>query len=157
MKPFDPALRLKVEKQNRLHGEWELKMKQGVASARPWAKNGYVALGIIVIALVFLQVYFAGHAILIKFGDWGPHTMVGHWFTPLILAMLVVALVGRMPARFSLYALGVFGLYSMQFVFLYWLPFARALHPVNALFIFSLAFYTVKSAWRLPGLERVTQ
>lgn len=114
------------------------------------ARTGFVLTSWALAVLVFVQVYYAGHAVLVQPGDWGPHTTLGHMFGPTMFAMLVFSLVGRMPVRFPLYSVGLFGLYSLQYLFLYW-PSAgmmpmRALHPVNALVMLLFAVHIVRSS-----------
>lgn len=77
-----------------------------------WFGVGYVTMAWTVALLVFVQVYYAGHAVLVNLGNWEFHTQLGHMFSPAIFVMIIFSLVGRLPMRFTLFSLRLFGLYS---------------------------------------------
>lgn len=124
------------------------------------ARIGFVMAAWVLVVMVFAQVFHAGVAVLVRPGDWSAHTRLGHLFSIPITAMLLLSLIGAMGARFPLLSLGLYVLYSLQYLFLHvvgsvGLPSLSALHAVNALVILLTALYVARSAWRLvaPGAE----
>jgi mono/diheme cytochrome c family protein len=118
------------------------------------ARIGFVIMAWVLVALVFVQVFHAGSAVLVRPGNWAAHTNLGHLIPVPIMAMVLLSLIGRMPYRFLLMSLALFALYSLQYIFLYrmqpmGLPALTALHPVNALVIFFTAHNAARHAWRL--------
>lgn len=83
------------------------------------ARVGYAALAWALAGLVVVQVFYAGHAVLVNPGDWAAHRTLGDLFSPPIFAMFVFALLGLMPGRFVLYSVALFVLYSLQYLFLF--------------------------------------
>lgn len=119
---------------------------------RAVARTGYVITAWVVVALVLLQVFHAGTAVLVHPGDWRAHTNLGHLISWPVMAMFALSIIGWMPLRFLLFSLGLWALYFLQYVFLYLAPAGldgvRALHPVNALVIFVAAGGVARASWR---------
>lgn len=112
---------------------------------------GYLVVASVLVVMVCVQVFHAGYAVLVSPGDWQPHTSLGHLFALPIMLMFALSIAGWMPYRFALVSLGLFGLYVLQYVFLHaWNP---ALHPVNALAVFTTALYAVRDSWRVVTAE----
>lgn len=128
-------------------------MRTLLHSVRTVARLGYVVTAWALVAMVFVQVFHAGTAILVNAGDWAPHRNLGHLFALPILLMVILSLIAWMGYQFVLAALGLFGLYIMQYIFLYAFSGGAltALHPVNALVIAATAAWAGKGAWRLVG------
>jgi mono/diheme cytochrome c family protein len=106
------------------------------------------------VALVFVQVFHAGFAVLVDAGNWTAHRNLGNLFSLPVFAMGILSLIGWMPVRFFLMSLLLFGLYVMQYIFLYAMPQSgapalTALHPVNALVIGFTGYTAVRGAWHL--------
>lgn len=106
------------------------------------------------VALVFVQVFHAGSAVLADAGDWTAHRNLGNLFSLPVFAMGALSLIGWMPVRFFLMSLLLFGLYVMQYIFLYAMPQSgapalTALHPVNALVIGFTGYTAARGSWRL--------
>ena len=120
-----------------------------ISGWRAWARIAYLVMAAIFTACVVVQVFLAGLAVFVSPADWGPHTTFIHFFEPLPLLMLVVALVARLRGlRWP--ALALIALISVQYVTVGWTqPRAvAALHPVGAMFIFATA---VALTWRTWG------
>jgi hypothetical protein len=118
------------------------------------ARMGYAVLAWVLVAMVFVQVFYAGMAVLVNPGDWGSHRSFGSMLSLPIMLMVLLSLAGRMPYRFFLSGLSLYALYVTQYLLLYLpgrfeLPILCALHPVNALVILLTASSTAKQAWRL--------
>ena len=111
------------------------------------------AAALFVVAIV-VQVFLAGAALanLGGSGDFATHIEFGYtWIGFAALAVLLTALAARRPRRESLIALGLLGLYIVQTIlpnFRTSAPWVAALHPVNALFLFGLAAWYARRAWR---------
>lgn len=117
--------------------------------------HGLVAWGIVVAILV--QVWLAGTAIpqLGGRGSFENHVNFGYAMGLLILALVIVAALARAGRRRIGQAAGLLGLYVVQSSLPYLdpgLPAAAALHPVNAIVMFGLAFVYARAVWR----ERAT-
>lgn len=117
------------------------------------ARYGYLVAAWALLFLVIAQVYFAGAAVLASPGYWSVHVNVGHTISLPIVLMALLSLAGRMPRRFFLFCLALYGLYSLQYVFLHAPPagmaMIRGLHAANALFIAGGAAIVARSAWRI--------
>jgi hypothetical protein len=108
------------------------------------SRVGYLLVAWVFVLFVMAQVFLAGLSIFVGPAGWPRHVEFGHYFGPLSLALLVLALVGRLLRRTVLLTLLLMLLYSLQYVFIevppqIGLPELSALHPVNALLIFWLA------------------
>jgi hypothetical protein len=112
-----------------------------------------VAAAVFVVAIV-VQVFLAGAA-LAKLGgsdDFSFHIAFGYsWLGIAALVVLVTSIAARRPLRESGIALGLLLLYIVQTIlpnFRTSAPWVAALHPVNALFLFGLAAWYARRAWR---------
>jgi hypothetical protein len=111
------------------------------------------AAALFVVAIV-IQVFLAGAALanLGGSGDFSTHSGFGYTGIGLAaLAVLLTSIAARRPRRESGIALGLVGLYVVQTVlpnFRTSAPWVAALHPVNALFLFALAAWYARRAWR---------
>ena len=112
------------------------------------------------VAAIVVQVVLAGLALanLGGSGDFGTHIEFGYTGVGLAaLALVVTALLARRPRREVLISLGLLVQYIVQTL----LPSARgslpviaALHPLNAVLLFSAAAWYARRAWAaaaLPG------
>lgn len=114
----------------------------------------HAAVAALFVAAIVVQVFLAGAALanLGGSGNFATHIEFGWtWIGIAALAVLLTALVARRPRRDSLIALGLLGLYTVQTVlpsFRSSAPWVAALHPVNALFMFALAAWYARRAWR---------
>lgn len=105
---------------------------------------GLFAVGIV------LQVFFAGLGVLVDPGYFGLHTTFAHLLEPLLLALLVLGVVGRVGWRVFGFNALLLVLFGMQYAFMYGFQGPlRALHVVNALALFWLALHLTRRSWRL--------
>lgn len=112
---------------------------------RPAFRPTYHALAWALVAAVAVQVFLAGLAISGDPSWWRVHGISGHLALYVALALLVLAWAGGGGRRALAPAAVAFGLVFAQSVLIN-LPTAwlRALHPVNALAIFALAFVAAR-------------
>jgi hypothetical protein len=130
-----------------------LKGDEKVSSLRSGLQWGYFWGALLFPACVVVQVFLAGLAIMVSGSFIGAHKSFGYviiWF-PLIL--LLLALVGRLPRSIS-------GLTALLAVLAFLqpllikvpnalgLPILSALHPVNALVVFTLPLFLSYRVWQ---------
>lgn len=106
------------------------------------------------VAAIVVQVFLAGAAIVQLGGSgvFATHADFGYtWVGLSALAVLVTAIIARIGRRAILICAGLLALYVVQTS----LPYARdsipavaALHPVNAMVLFTAAAWYARSAWR---------
>lgn len=106
-----------------------------------------------VVAAIVVQVLLAGLAVpqLGGSGSFVTHVDVGRLIGILFLALPITAFLAGAGRRRALQALGLFGLFVVQSILPYMDPglsIAAALHPVNALVLFGLAFWYARVSWR---------
>ena len=114
----------------------------------------HVAAVLVFVVAIVIQVFLAGAAIanLGGSGNFDTHREFGFTAVGIVaLAVLVTALLARLPRREVGISLGLFALYFIQTL----LPGLKsvspvfgALHPVNALFLFGLSFWYARRVWR---------
>jgi hypothetical protein len=114
----------------------------------------HFAAAVVFVATIVIQVFLAGAAIanLGGSGDFGTHIEFGYSIVGLAsLLVLLAAIAARVGRRRIAIAAGMLVLYIVQTM----LPSAKtsapwvaALHPVNALFLFGIAVWYSRAAWR---------
>lgn len=109
------------------------------------------------VAAIVIQVWLAGSAIpqLGGSGSFDTHRDFGYGIGLLSLILLLAAIGAGLGRRRIGQALGLLVLYVVQSSLPYMdpgLPFAAALHPVNALVMFVLGLWYARAVWR----ERAT-
>jgi heme A synthase len=101
-------------------------------------------------------VFLAGQAItnLGGSGDFSTHVSVGYSIGIVQLVVVILAVVARLPRRDIGIAFGILVLYIVQTL----LPGAKesatwvaALHPLNAMILFTLSIWYAVHAWRVAG------
>ena len=114
----------------------------------------HVAAAALFVVAIVVQVFLAGAAIANLGGSGNFETHIGFgytWIGLAALALLVTALVARRPRRDIGIVAAIFVLYIVQTAlptFKTSAPSVAALHPVNALFLFTLAAWYARRAWR---------
>lgn len=114
----------------------------------------HAAVAAIFVVAIVVQVFFAGAALanLGGSGNFATHIEFGYtWIGIAALAVLLTAIAARRPRREVGIALALLVLYVVQTVlpsFRASTPWLAALHPVNALFLFALAAWYARRAWR---------
>jgi heme A synthase len=120
-----------------------------------WRKLHAWAAVIWVVAIV-VQVFLAGMAIanLGGSGNFETHASVGYTIGFVQLVALVLAFPARASRRDKQISLGLLGLYVVQ-TLLPGLksvsPLIAALHPLNAMLLFTLSIWYARHAWRLAS------
>jgi hypothetical protein len=120
----------------------------------------HVAAAVLFVATIVIQVFLAGAAIanLGGSGDFAAHAGFGYSAVGLAsLLVLLTAIAARVGRRRVAIAFGMLVLYVIQTVLPHlkdtatWLA---ALHPVNALFLFGIAIWYARGAWRDRAVAR---
>jgi mercuric ion transport protein len=118
-------------------------------------------LAIAWVVAIIVQVVLAGLAIgnLGGSGDFGTHIDVGYTIGIVQLAVLVTAFAARLPRREIGISAGILLLYIVQTL----LPGFRtdaswiaALHPLNAMILFTLSIWYARRAWRAAAAPDAT-
>jgi hypothetical protein len=118
-----------------------------------WRRLHAAAASIWVVAIV-VQVYLAGQAIanLGGSGDFSTHISVGYTIGIVQLVVVLTALAARLPRRDVGIALGILVLYIVQTILPGTkgsAPWVAALHPLNAMILFTLSLWYAVHAWRV--------
>ena len=106
----------------------------------------YTALAVVFLLCVVVQVFLAGAGIFASASWLGSHGIFGHVLPVIPLLMVILGLVGRLPRPINWLTVLLLVLVYIQPWFIYLArdigtPLLAALHPVNALAIFTLALY----------------
>jgi uncharacterized protein DUF6220 len=131
------------------------KAKQPVTVLVRLARFGYFASLVLLIAGIFLEVFFAGEIMLVNASTLIQHRDLGQVLGLVPILIFVTALGARLPQRLLILSGLPAVLYAMQYIFLYGmgglgLPLdLKALHAVNALVMFWVAQYLARIAWKL--------
>jgi hypothetical protein len=113
-----------------------------------WARRLYLLVaGLVGIAIVG-QVFFAGAAVLVDATYWAAHRTLGNTIEFVALLLPLIGLATGLPWRIQGLGGLLYVLMFLQYVFLYLMPqigvpLLRALHAVNALFLFGVAVILV--------------
>lgn len=128
-----------------------------------WARILYFFGNLLLAAGIIVQVFWAGAGALAGPANWAAHRSFAHAIEFLAMGLLLIGGVGLV--RLRIYGLSwlMYGLFMLQYVFLYAVPrldlpiLLRSLHAVNALAMFWLALTISRQAWRWlrgPGAPR---
>jgi hypothetical protein len=115
----------------------------GARRAHPIACGMFAACAVIQVFLAGLGVFDDPRAFI-------THREFGYLFGWLTLVVLVLALVGRLPRRFTGMSILILVLFAFQSVFVALraeLPAVAALHPLNGFAILGLAALTTRASW----------
>ena len=113
------------------------------------------------VVAIIVQVFLAGQAIgnLGGSGDFATHRDVGYTIGIIQLIALVLAFPARMSGRDKGISAGLLVLYIVQTL----LPgfrtgptFLAALHPLNAMILFTLSIWYARHAWRIAAVAPST-
>jgi len=114
----------------------------------------HAVLAWLFVGTILYQVFLAGSAIanLGGSGDFSAHAGFGYSIVGLAaLAVLLSAVIARVPRRDIGISFGMLVQYVVQTALPYAkasAPWISALHPVNAMLLFALAFWYARHAWR---------
>ncbi len=114
------------------------------------------------VVAIIVQVFLAGAAIgnLGGSGNFETHIGVGYTIGIIQLIALVLAFPARMSRRDKWISAGLLVLYIIQTLlpgFRSGAPFIAELHPLNAMFLFTLSVWYAWHAWRLAGTDMPTK
>ena len=101
------------------------------------------------VACLVVQFFLAGLAVFAGASNWELHRSWAFTFGYLLPVLLIASLVGRMPRGAWGATLLLMALFTLQSVFVSLrssAPVISALHPVNAVAIFTLALWMARSA-----------
>ena len=129
---------------------------------RPIARNAYVVLAWLFVAGLVTQVFLAGLGVFSNATSFATHRDFGYMLEIFPVLLLLVGLVAGLGRRMALIAVGIFGLFILQSVFVALrssAPSLAALHPVNGFLILLVALYVARAArlhrsGPVPGSER---
>jgi hypothetical protein len=120
-----------------------------------WARRAHPLATALFAACVVVQVFLAGLGVFDGPGAFVTHREFGFiigWFT---LAVLVLALVGRLPRRLLGMSATLLLLFALQSVFVALrgeVPAIAALHPLNGFAILALAVVTARASWAVRSV-----
>jgi mercuric ion transport protein len=119
---------------------------------RSITRTAHPIVAAIFVACAVVQVFLAGLGVFDDPRAFVTHREFGYLFGWLTLAILVLALLGRMPRRatgLSVLLLVLFALQSLLVAVRVDLPAIAALHPLNGFAILGVGVMTARSSWRL--------
>ena len=122
-------------------------------SASRIARVAYLWLAWLFVACVLVQFFLAGLGVFAGAANFELHRTWGYTFGYLLFFMIAAALIGRMPRAAWAAPIGVIVLFGLQSVFVAFrtdAPWIAALHPVNAVAIFTASLWIARSsaAWQ---------
>jgi hypothetical protein len=113
----------------------------------------YLAASWLFLAGVVAQVFLAGMVVVALRMNWNLHRDLGHTIGLPLLFMLITMYLGHMPVSLKRLTWILFGVYFLQADVVIFLraqaPAISALHPVLALFVFSIGWILARRAWPL--------
>jgi hypothetical protein len=123
-----------------------------IAMGVRWAQAAYAGCAWLFVGCIILQVFFAGTAVLVDSENWAIHRSFAPIIRLLPILMLVAGFVGRLPWPMQALTALSFGLFALQYIFIWvvgdiGLAALRGLHAVNALALFWIALYLGQHAW----------
>lgn len=125
------------------------------ASVRPLGGLTYrlrqlqLALAVLFVAMIGLQVFFAGLGVLVSPRYFAWHVSLGHLFSLPIFGLFLLGILGRSGWTSLGLSAALFFLYGLQYAFLEGTEgFVRAFHALNALVLFWLALSLARLIWR---------
>ena len=119
---------------------------------RPYARWGYLIVAWLFVACAVIQVFLAGLAVFsVPAGDFATHRMWGYTFSWSLLALLILAIAGKLSRReigLTVLLIVQFGLQSVLVGLKADYPALAALHPVNVFALLLVAIYLAHGARR---------
>jgi hypothetical protein len=102
-----------------------------------WSRIAVVALAWLFTAGLVVQVFLIGLSLFQSADYLDDHKKVGDWLGPIPIALMLAALIGRLPMRLIMMAALLLVLYGVQYALANVDDgYVAALHPVNALVLF---------------------
>lgn len=119
-------------------------------------RYAYIGVAWLFLGCVVIQVFLAGLGVFVGLENFELHREFGYLFGWLTLVLLILAIAARLGRRWIGLAALLLVLFAFQSVFVALrevVPSAAALHPVNALAIFGVAFHTATRSRTLARRE----
>jgi len=120
-------------------------------------RSVHVVLAIAFVAGVVVQVFLAGLGVFDDPATFAVHATWGYILELLVVALIVLAVVGRLGRRQVGYAVALLGMFFLQSVFIVMradYPVVAALHPVNGFGILLVGIVTARDAWTARAVGR---
>ncbi len=117
---------------------------------RTFARQAHPIVGALFAGCVVIQVFLAGLGVFADPRSFITHREFGYLFGFLTLALLVLALVGRVPRRVTGLSALLLLLFALQSVFIAVRtssPEIAALHPLNGFLILFVAITVSRASW----------
>jgi hypothetical protein len=117
---------------------------------RSVARTAHLVVALLLVAGLATQIFLAGLGVFRSAETFATHRDFGYMLELLPLVLLALGLVAGLGRRMALLAAGIFGLFLLQSVFVNLretAPEIAALHPVNGFLITLLAIVLARDAW----------
>jgi hypothetical protein len=121
---------------------------------RSVARTAHLVVALLLVAGLATQIFLAGLGVFRSAETFATHRDFGYMLELLPLVLLALGLVAGLGRRMALLAAGIFGLFLLQSVFVNLrdtAPEIAALHPVNGFLITLLAIVLARDAWIARG------
>ncbi|WP_257346866.1 DUF6220 domain-containing protein [Pseudalkalibacillus decolorationis] len=111
----------------------------------------FTILAVLLFICVTIQVFLAGIAIFVEYGQWNYHRNFIHFFEFTPLAMLILSFFGRIPKKLRWQSASIYLMIILQYITtqLGSIPYISALHPVIALLLFWTSLLMAQESIRL--------
>lgn len=119
---------------------------------RPIARTVHAVLAWLLVAALVVQVWLAGRGVFESPGVFATHRDVGYMISIFPIVLLVLGFLGGMGRRVAIMAAVIFGLLTLQSVFVVMRtssPAVAALHPVNGFLILLVAIILARESWTM--------
>lgn len=123
-----------------------------ISSGKRWVRRIFAILSWLFIMGVLIQVFLAGIALFVDFGQWNYHKSFIHYFEFIPVIMLILAFFGAIPNRLRWESLAMYVMIILQYVTVSLagkIPYLSALHPIIALILFWRALVSVQTSAKL--------
>ena len=121
---------------------------------RSVARTAHLVVALLLVAGLATQIFLAGLGVFRSAETFATHRDFGYMLELMPLVLLALGLVAGLGRRMALLAAGIFGLFLLQSVFVNLretAPEIAALHPVNGFLITLLAIVLARDAWIARG------
>ena len=115
------------------------------------ARTIHLGVAWLLVGGLIVQIFLAGLGVFDSATNFPTHRDFGYALELLPVVLLVTGLLAGLGRRAALLAIGIFGLFLLQSVFVVLrtdAPQVAALHPVNGFLITFLAIILARDAWR---------
>ncbi|MFL5769337.1 MAG: DUF6220 domain-containing protein [Chloroflexota bacterium] len=120
-------------------------------------RTAHLVLAVAFTIGVVIQVFLAGLGVFDDPSTFGVHATWGYMLEVVVLALLVLAIIGRLGRRQIAYAAALIGMFALQSIFVAVrdeVPVIAALHPVNGFAILLVGILQTRDAWGARATAR---